>query len=149
MISAARRRFTCFAKGRCINMWCPICKKELTTEEKKCPDCGTRLKKEPPNSSVAGWFLSFKDSLSDNWPYLENGQPEKPALLAHRSSVNMEDRLLINMLTAYNIPVVYNYPENGATGKILLGISGYGMDIYVPESLLEDAKALMEGAPDD
>ena len=33
---------------------------------------------------------------------------------------------------------------NGNLGRVYLGISGYGVDIYVPNSLLKDAKQLCE-----
>ena len=33
---------------------------------------------------------------------------------------------------------------NGHLGRLVLGISGYGVDIYVPKSMLEDAKKLIE-----
>ena len=33
---------------------------------------------------------------------------------------------------------------NGNLGRVYLGISGYGVDIYVPKSLLNDAKQLCE-----
>lgn len=130
-------------------MWCPICKKEYSVSVRKCPECGAHMKKEPPKSAVADWVLSFKDSLSDNWPYLENGQPEKAALLAHRTAVNMEDKLLVNMLSAFDIPVITNYPGDGGAGKVILGMSAYGTDIYVPESFLVEAQALLEGTIDD
>jgi hypothetical protein len=84
-----------------------------------------------------------------DWPYLADGQPEKPVRLKHVSAVNMEDAMLVNMLKAYGIPVITNYPQDGAMGKVVMGMSGFGTDIYVPESRLEDAKALMEDTPDE
>ena len=32
----------------------------------------------------------------------------------------------------------------GSLGRVVLGISGYGVEIYVPENLLNDAKILLE-----
>jgi len=130
-------------------MWCPICRKELDVNSTNCPECGSRLKKNPPDSTLVEWVLSIKDKLTDDWPYFENGEPEKAIFLAHYSSVNMEDMLIINKLTAYGIPLIKTHPETGSVGKIILGISGFGTDIYVPESLLEDAKALLEDTADD
>ena len=130
-------------------MWCPNCRKDFNISSSKCPECGTRLKKNPPESALAEWVFSFKEKYAENWPYFENGEPEKAAFLAHYTSVNMEDMLIINKLAAYGIPLVKTHPETGAAGAIILGISGFGTDIYVPESLLEDAKALLEDRTDD
>jgi len=46
------------------------------------------------------------------------------------------------MLMAYGIPSLRLERGNGSLGKLYLGISGYGTDIYVPKSLLNDAKML-------
>ena len=56
-----------------------------------------------------------------------------------------DDVLLVNMLEAYGIPCLKNYPGDGQFGKIMLGMSGYGVEILVPETLLADAQALREG----
>ena len=56
----------------------------------------------------------------------------------------MADRLLINMLEAYGIPCLTRYPHSGEFGKVVLGMSGFGTEIYVPETLLEDAVALLQ-----
>jgi hypothetical protein len=34
----------------------------------------------------------------------------------------------------------------GSLGRVVLGISGYGVEIFVPANLLDDAKALIEGS---
>jgi len=61
------------------------------------------------------------------------------------TGVDMDDVLLVNMLEAYGIPCLKNYPGDGQFGKIMLGMSGYGVEILVPETLLADAQALQEG----
>ena len=48
------------------------------------------------------------------------------------------------MLQAYDIPTLCMERGNGNLGRVYLGISGYGVDIYVPKSLLNDAKQLCE-----
>jgi len=87
--------------------------------------------------------------LSEKWPKDENGEPVSPKFLAHRLSVNMADVLLVNMLEAYGIPAVILHPGDGDFGKVLLGMSGTGSSIFVPETLFEDAKNLMEAESDD
>ena len=48
------------------------------------------------------------------------------------------------MLKAYGIPCLCMERAEGSLGRVVLGISGYGVEIYVPKNLLEDAKTLLE-----
>ena len=82
------------------------------------------------------------------WPKI-NGEKEEAVFLTHSTSVDMADVLLINMLEAFGIPTLKTYPLNGAFGKLILGISGGGADIYVPKSMHEDALALLESDADE
>ena len=82
--------------------------------------------------------------LWKQWPKLENGEPVPPALLTTCGGADLEENLLVNMLEAYGIPALVRYPGDGAFGKIVLGVSGTGCSIFVPETMLEEAKDLME-----
>ena len=95
------------------------------------------------------WGRAELAGLYDRWPKDENGQPEEPVRLSTLSALDMRDELLLNMLEAYGIPCLRLYPGDGAFGKLILGMSGQGTDIYVPKSLYEDAKVLSEGADQD
>ena len=44
---------------------------------------------------------------------------------------------------AAGIPVLTRYPEGGGLGKVYLGFSGYGVDLYVPKSRESEARALL------
>lgn len=94
------------------------------------------------------WGRAMSGKLSDRWPKTAQGEPETPALLCNCKSLDLGDALRINMLEAYGIPCLKIYPGDGSFGKLILGMSGQGVDIYVPQSLLEDARALCEAAPD-
>lgn len=94
-------------------------------------------------------FGELPGELLRRWPKGENGEPVRPVYLAHRSSTDMDDMLLVNMLDAYGIPALRVCPGDGEFGRLILGISGTGTDILVPETLYDDAKALMEAEPDD
>ena len=89
-----------------------------------------------------GWGKEKYGDLTDRWPKDENGQFEEPAFLCNCKCLDMGDTLKINMLEAYGIPCVTKYPGDGGFGKLVLGMSGQGTDIYVPKSLLEDALEL-------
>lgn len=87
--------------------------------------------------------------LFEKWPKDEQGEPIPPKLLAHRTSLDMADTMLVNMLQAYGIPAVILHPGDGSFGKVILGMSGTGSSIYVPENMFDEAKILMEAEPDD
>ena len=94
------------------------------------------------------WGRAPGEQLIDRWPKAAQGEPEMPALLCNCKSLDLGDELRINMLEAYGIPCLKIYPGDGRFGKLILGMSGQGVDIYVPQSLLEDARALCEAEPE-
>ncbi len=95
------------------------------------------------------WGRSELAGLYERWPKDENGVPEEPVLLCKLSALDMSDELMLNMLEAYGIPCLRRYPGDGAFGKLVLGMSGEGTEIYVPKSLYIDAKELSKGAEID
>ena len=50
-----------------------------------------------------------------------------------------------NMLEAYGIPCLRSFPGDGGFGRVIMGASGTGVDIFVPKSMLEEATMLIEG----
>ena len=44
------------------------------------------------------WGRVDWSALSDRWPRGEDGSPELPRFLCHRSCVDMSDRIFVNML---------------------------------------------------
>ena len=82
--------------------------------------------------------------LVKTWPKGEDGEPEAPAFLKHCSCVDMDDEVVVSLLEGFGIPSVRQY---GNSIKVVLGMSAMGADIYVPQSLLADARALLEGGP--
>ena len=91
------------------------------------------------------WGRVIRGKLYERWPKDENGEPEEPAWLCNCANLNMGDELTINMLEAYGIPCLKIYPGDGEFGRLVLGMSGQGTDVLVPQSMLEDAKALLSG----
>lgn len=131
-------------------MWCPHCKTEYDGEVSLCPDCGAALVEYPPQKKAkAKWSLKNKDKDELKWPIDAEGNPEKGEFLAHCTSVNMEDNIMRNLLAGYGIPSLVYYPNDGGFSKVILGISGLGADIYVPESMIEDARSLVGGNEND
>ena len=83
------------------------------------------------------------------WPKDEAGQPVEPAFLTQCSPLDMEEEMIRSMLEAYGIPCLRDYPGDGAFGRVIMGASGTGVDIYVPKTMLEEAKMLIEGEEND
>ena len=83
-----------------------------------------------------------------NWPKNPDGTPEPPALLETDADFEAYGGLILSKLEAYGIPVVTRYGKNGQLGRVLGGFSAAGVEIFVPRSLLEDAKELLRPAPD-
>ena len=67
--------------------------------------------------------------LSERWPKDAGGKNEQPAFLTRVMDTNAEADMLCSMLRAYGIPVP--------------GRAEHGTELYVPASMLEDAKNLI------
>ncbi len=95
------------------------------------------------------WGKSSSSNLMDRWPKTPSGEPEKAVFLCNCKAPDLSDELKINMLETYGIPCLRDYPGDGSFGRVVLGMSGQGTDIYVPESMLEEAKNLIAAEPED
>lgn len=95
------------------------------------------------------WGRTIPSELPERWPETSSGDPEKAVFLCNCRAQDYSDELKINMLEAYGIPCLREYPGNGSFGKVVLGMSGQGTDIYVPESKLEEAQSLLAAEPED
>ena len=95
------------------------------------------------------WGRDLPGGLQDKWPRDGDGEFEEPVFLKHCTSLDMADELRVNMLDAYGIPCVKQYPVDGSFGRVMMGMSGGGTDVFVPKSMFENAKELCEGVPDE
>ena len=95
-----------------------------------------------------GW-KRLPGELYEKWPKDCDGEPVPPKFLTHCISNDFQDTLLVNMLESFGIPAVMEHPGDGSFGKVMLGMSGFGSNIFVPETMYEEAKELMEAEPDD
>ena len=89
------------------------------------------------------WYFDNQGSVLGDWPRDAAGTPVAPAFLEHIFGNETELAMERNMLASYGIPTVCRYPGDGTLGKVVLGVSGYGLDIYVPETMLEDARNIL------
>ena len=93
---------------------------------------------------MADWAKREYGKTLENWPKDEQGEPVTPAFLTMCSPLDMQAELTQGLLESYGIPSLRMAPGDGAFGELILGMGGTGLDIYVPETMLDDAKALME-----
>lgn len=98
---------------------------------------------------MQSWGRHEYGKLFDAWPRTEAGETVEPAFLAHCGPLDMEADMLQSMLESFGIPSVRRLPGDGAFGQLILGMSGSGVDIYVPRTRLKEARELMEGEPED
>lgn len=89
------------------------------------------------------WSLKKKEDKTPEWPTQENGDPVPPAFLTHIGGGPLNMELTLNLLNAYGIPYVCEYPNNGLFGKLIMGHPPGGMEVYVPETLAEDAQNVL------
>ncbi len=95
------------------------------------------------------WGRDLPGELAEKWPKDADGEFVPPAFLTEIGQQDMEDSILVGMLGSYGIPCFKWYPHYGGFGKLILGMSAEGVALFVPETMAEDAKALMEGEPDN
>ncbi len=60
---------------------------------------------------------------------------------------SFEAETLEALLRSNGIPVLKKYREAGAYLEIYMGVSNFGVDIYVPSSMYERAKEILESEP--
>ena len=85
-----------------------------------------------------------KGSAMPDWPVKEDGTKEKAVLLCRAADNTAGAEMTISLLAAYNIPCFKYHEKDGAAGKVVSGFSIFGAGLYVPESLLEEAQALLD-----
>ena len=95
--------------------------------------------------ALSDWNFKRSKGFSDNWPLDENGDAEKPAFLTHINGSQLDVSMVTGLLEAFGVPVFLTYPNDGKFGELMIGTAGPGVNVYVPEAQLEDAKAIISG----
>ena len=90
---------------------------------------------------ASGWCFHKKEL---DWPLEENGEKVKAVLLKETFDSPAESDMVISMLAAYGIPWFKYYDKDGGAGKVINGFSGYGASLYVPQTMLEEAKNILD-----
>lgn len=85
----------------------------------------------------------FGKDKGPEWPIGEDGEPVAPVYLKHIPFGQLELEMELSLLAAYGIPCVGQNPNNGSFGKMIMGDPPSGTEIYVPETMLEDARNIL------
>ncbi|OGO76687.1 MAG: hypothetical protein A2Y23_10860 [Clostridiales bacterium GWB2_37_7] len=106
-------------------MRCPKCNLDIDENIMSCPMCQTKLleqlqeeKSEKEGTVGTALLLTAKDEIQAN--------------------------IVESLLKAYGIPLSRKYKGNDTFGKIVLGLTVNGIDLYVPKSAFEEAKGIIE-----
>ena len=89
------------------------------------------------------WNIGGRGPLSDRWPKDENGVEIPPAFFQHVGGSELDVEMAANLIEAYGIPVLRKPVLDGDLGRVIIGYSGPGVDLYVPETMLEDAQNIV------
>ena len=92
----------------------------------------------------SGW--SFRREAPE-WPRDENGEKEQAVLLKETADSPADTDMVISFLASCGIPCFKYYDKDGAAGKVISGFSGYGASLYVPASMLDEARAVLDAPP--
>lgn len=98
---------------------------------------------------MGSWGRHEYGKTYDAWPRDDAGRTVEAAFLTHCGPLDMEAEMIQSMLESYGIPSFRRLPGDGAFGELILGMSGNGIDIYVPCTRLDEAQELLKGEPDD
>ena len=89
------------------------------------------------------WSFSRRGGSELPWPVDAAGEKEKAVWLQSALDNLADADMTISMLAAYDIPCFKHYAKEGAAGKVINGFSGFGAELYVPASRVEEAMALL------
>ena len=81
------------------------------------------------------------------WPVEENGEKVKAVRLMNTFDSADDADMKISLLAAYGILCFKYYDLDGGAGKVINGFSGYGAGLFVPATMSDDAKAILEAKP--
>lgn len=107
-------------------MKCAKCNLEIDENLMSCPMCQTEV-------------------LEQLQPTQEQeATAEEETALLMTANNDIQANIVESLLKAYGIPLSRKYKGNDTFGKIILGLTVNGIDLYVPKSALEEAMGIIE-----
>jgi hypothetical protein len=124
---------------------CGKCGKEYEGAPELCPACGEPPKPAEAPAAAGGWaFEGGASPGAGEWPLDGKGEPVPPALLTTVMGSQLDYQMTLSLLRSFGIPALESYTSTGALAKVILGFAGTGMDVFVPETMLELARELLK-----
>jgi hypothetical protein len=77
------------------------------------------------------------------WPLDGTGERIRPVFLERKCGSRFDLDMELGLLSAYGIPTVCTYPNDGEFSELVIGYPVSGAEIYVPETLLDDARNII------
>lgn len=93
---------------------------------------------------MKNWHL--KPDTPPAWPIGDDDEKIAPVFLEHIPGSPVDIEMEVGFLAAYGIPAVCTYPNDGEFSRVIMGSAACGADVFVPETLLEDARNILSGA---
>ncbi len=121
----------------------------------KCPDCGSELVDETTPSVLPKpemkWSFKREKGVSGLalWPKNEKGEKVPASFLTNIGGTQVDYDVALSVLRAFSIPYACELSGSGQFTKIYMGFSSGGMDIYVPETMLDDARNILFSDSED
>lgn len=122
--------------------WCPNCKIEYREGFTHCVDCDVDL------VDVLTEEVEIDESLDEHTKALLNKFANDPPEFLVTAVDVIDAELIESFLGTSNIPVLKKFRESGDYLNVFMGNSNLGIDMFVPTSLFEEAKTLLESKPD-
>ncbi len=107
--------------------WCPQCGEEYRPGFARCRTCDAELTAQPPADEPLPAAESVRETLL-------TVVPDEVAFAQVES-----------LLGVAGIPVLKKHRGSGEYLELYMGASPYGIEVYVPHSALEAAKAILSG----
>jgi|LSQX01.3.fsa_nt_gb hypothetical protein len=106
--------------------WCPECKIEYRDGIDKCNECGHVIVEKIEIENPEPDYKNMKEAF----------------LITADNSINAD--IIEAILKDNNIPVLRKYREAGGYMMVFMGGTIYGVDLYVPQQLLDKAKEVID-----
>lgn len=109
--------------------WCPNCRVEYRQGYKTCIDCNVEL-------------------VAESAPIEETNDNDNDAVESHLMAMTdpLAAEMIESLLTSNKIPVLKKFRQAGGYLNIYMGTAIFGVDLYVPSKLLEEAREIVENS---
>lgn len=121
--------------------YCPACAEAFDPGTELCPHCELPLQEQRPLPDDTRLRLT-RHHEDTPWPIAADGEPEQ-AVLLHRYGFHRDFQLAQLNLRGYGVPFIDDSMSQKMLKRIYMGQPMQNGGIYVPASLVDDARILL------